>query len=836
MAIDQKQYEDSLITDIARFSHDPLGYIKYAFPWGELGGPLEKEEVRQWQRDSCEDVRKAMLLGATSTEALVPILQATASGHGSGKVHGCSLIIETPSGQRQWGSIRPGDYVFGSDGTPTKVRQIHPHPKMPIYRMIFDDGSSTICGEDHLWDVRGRQERRKRTDTWRTLSTKEIVRLGVKRSNGTAQARQWEIPIQGAARWPEAKQALHPYLVGLWLGDGSKGQPVWTKPFEELREKVRGLGYTISVSSDGMANRVLGHATKFRHGVFLKGSHERFIPHEYKYASEGQRAHLLSGLLDSDGEANACGSIGYSTTSRQLIDDIVWLARSLGGKAQLQPSVKHAWYPDGEGGRVECRDCYRATINLPFNPFTIKRRKDAYKPSGHRYLARWIDSIEYSHDEEAMCITVAAADQLYLCSDFIVTHNSAYVSMLLMWAMSTCENTRGVVTANTEKQLLTKTWPELTKWHGMAINSHWFECAATSLQAKVAPKNWRIDAIPWSEHNLEAFAGLHNKGSRIILVFDEASAISDKVWEVAEGALTDSDTEILWFAFGNPTRNGGRFRECFRKFAHRWTHKQIDCRDVPGTNKNQIKKWEEDYGIDSDFFKVRVRGMFPSSSFKQFIGTDDVDGAFGRPLRPESYNFAPVIITCDPSWSGDDPLTIGRRQGLMFKVLRSIPKNDNDVQVATLLAAIADEEGADAVMIDAGYGTGIYSVGITMGRTNWRLVWFGEKSPDPGFLNMRAWMWGQCKKWLKDGGAIPPDHELRDELSGPETVARMDGKIQIESKQDMKARGLPSPNRADALCLSFAFPVQKTARVPNGQAPPAAIMATRSTYNALRRR
>lgn len=832
---DPIEIENQLIERIAEFQRDPLGYIEFAFPWGEEGGPLAKDSLRQWQKDACGEIKAAMELGASAREALVPVLMATASGHGSGKVSGCSLIIETPAGQRRWGDIRPGDYVFGKSGAPTLVRQIHPHPKMPIYRITFDDGSSATCGEDHLWDVRGRQERRTKKDTWRTLSTKEIIKLGVKRPNGTAQARQWEIPIQGAAQWPVAKQALHPYVVGLWIGDGTKGLPTWTKNFNELRGKVRDLGYELSVSDDGKTNRILGHAEKFKSGVFSEGSHERFIPHEYKYASVEQRTHLLSGLLDSDGEATSAGTIGYSTTSRRLIDDIIWLARSLGGKAQLQPTTKEPWYPKN-GEQVQGRDCYRCTINLPWNPFTLKHRKDAYKPSEHRYLARWIDSIEYSHDEEAMCITVAAADQLYLCSDFIVTHNSAYVSMMLMWAISTCENTRGVVTANTEKQLLTKTWPELTKWHGMAINGHWFECAATSIHAKASPKNWRIDAIPWSEHNLEAFAGLHNKGSRIILIFDEASAISDKVWEVAEGALTDSDTEIIWLVYGNPTRNGGRFRECFRKFGHRWKHRQIDCRDVPGVNLIQIKKWEEDYGLDSDFFKVRVRGMFPSSSFKQYIGTDDADAAFGRNLRVENYNFAPVIITCDPSWSGDDPLVIGRRQGLMFKILRSIPKNDNDVQVATLLAAICDEEQADAVFIDAGYGTGIYSAGITMGRTNWRLVWFGEKAPDPGFLNMRAWMWGQAKKWLKDGGAIPPDHELLDELTGPETVARMDGKIQIESKQDMKARGLPSPNRADCLCLSFAFPVQKTTRMSPGAPTPTAIMATKSTYSPLRRR
>lgn len=121
-------------------------------------------------------------------------------------------------------------------------------------------------------------------------------------------------------------------------------------------------------------------------------------------------------------------------------------------------------------------------------------------------------------------------------------------------------------------------------------------------------KRWRADAIPWSEHNTEAFAGLHNERKRIIVVFDEASNIADLVWEVAEGALTDEDTEIIWVAFGNPTRNTGRFRECFRKYKHRWKCAQIDSRTVEGTNKQQLQKWVDDYGEDSDFVKVRVRG------------------------------------------------------------------------------------------------------------------------------------------------------------------------------------------------------------------------------------
>lgn len=385
---------------------------------------------------------------------------------------------------------------------------------------------------------------------------------------------------------------------------------------------------------------------------------------------------------------------------------------------------------------------------------------------------------------------------------------SAVIGMICQWGMSTCENTRVVVTANTDGQLKTKTMPEIGKWFRMAANSYWWKPTATAVYHAdpEAEKNWRLDATPWSENNTEAFAGLHNKGSRIIMVMDEGSAIADKVWEVGEGVLTDEDTEILWLVFGNPTRNTGRFRECFRRFRTLWKTRQIDSRDVEGTNKEHLAELVKTYGEDSDIVKVRVRGMFPAMSAKQFISTTDVDASVGRHLREEQYSFASKILTCDPAWEGDDELVIGLRQGLYFRILATIAKNDNDLQIATILAKHQDEQHADAVFIDAGYGTGIYSAGKSWGRT-WQLVWFAEASADPGCANKRAEMWKGVRDWLKAGGSIPKDDVLYQDLIGPETVGRPDGKIQLESKKDMKARGLPSPGRGDALALSFAYPV-----------------------------
>ena len=387
---------------------------------------------------------------------------------------------------------------------------------------------------------------------------------------------------------------------------------------------------------------------------------------------------------------------------------------------------------------------------------------------------------------------------------------SALVAWLILWAISTHEDTRGVVTANTESQLKIKTWAELSKWFRLCwYAQQFFELTATAIYSRdpTHEREWRIDQVPWSERNTEAFQGLHNKGKRILLIFDEASAIPLGIWEVSKGALTDSDTEIIWAVFGNPTRNTGAFKNCFTgPDSKRWTTRQIDSRASKFANQTEIQQWVDDYGLDSDFVKVRVRGMFPSMSAKQFISVADVDAAFGKHLHASQYDFAAKILSVDPAWEGDDEMVIGLRQGLAFKLLRTIPKNDNDIQVANIIANLQDSEHADAVFIDAGYGTGIVSAGRTLGRA-WQLVWFAGESSDPGCLNKRAEMWKLMRDWLKEGGAIPKDTVLYNDLIGPETVARMDGKMQLEAKAHMKERGLKSPNRADCLAISFAYPV-----------------------------
>lgn len=391
---------------------------------------------------------------------------------------------------------------------------------------------------------------------------------------------------------------------------------------------------------------------------------------------------------------------------------------------------------------------------------------------------------------------------------------SALVSWLILWGLSTMEDTRIVVTANTETQLQGKTFPELRKWHRLSINSHWFKPTATSIFSTddKHEKTWRADAVTWSENNTEAFAGLHNKGKRIILLFDEASAIADAIWEVAEGALTDENTEIIWCAFGNPTRNTGRFRECFGRLKHRWGHQHIDSREVDGTNKKKFEEWVHDYGEDSDFVRVRVRGMFPSASDLQFIPTHLVREAMERESR--SMPGDPLVMALDIARGGADNCVFAFRRGYDGREVKPIviPGSEarDSMKLASKAALLCEEKRPDYFFYD---GTGVGGpVGDRIKQLGFPVIeiQFGGASPDRRYANMRTFMWSRLKEWLEQGGALPNDPELELELTSVEFKHNKRDQLILESKEEMKERGLASPDKADAFAMLLAQPVMPT--------------------------
>lgn len=404
---------------------------------------------------------------------------------------------------------------------------------------------------------------------------------------------------------------------------------------------------------------------------------------------------------------------------------------------------------------------------------------------------------------------------------------STLQAWLVIWIMSTRPNCRGTITANTSTQLDTKTWASIQHWAKLSITASWFEINTTRMYYKGQRESWFCAPQSCKEENSEAFAGQHAASSTSFYVFDEDSAVPDIIHEVAQGGLTDG--EPMWFLFGNPTRSTGSFyKACFGSDRHRWKTWTIDARQSKFTNKAQIAEWIADNGEDSDFVRVRVRGLPPAASDLQYIDSASVTAAQAR----EALSFAddPLVCGLDVARGGTDNCVFWFRKGHDARTIPPIiipgAQARDSMRLVTVAADVLEREynanhgrhGEKIAMMfvdGTGIGGPIADRLRQLGHRNVMEVQFGAEAPVSNdsqgaakFANMRAFMWGQMRSWLKHG-AIPHDPQLEMDLTGPGYKHNARDQIVLESKEQMKGRGVDSPDKADALALTFAAPVTK---------------------------
>lgn len=398
---------------------------------------------------------------------------------------------------------------------------------------------------------------------------------------------------------------------------------------------------------------------------------------------------------------------------------------------------------------------------------------------------------------------------------------TAFLGWLFWWAFSTREDTRGRATANTERQLRQILQPEISKWHRLFIARDMFKVDATAIRSADPERRdtWRFDLIPWSEDNPEAFAGLHNFHKRIIVMFDEASGISDKIWEVTDGVMHEAETEIIWVCTGNPTKNTGRFKECWSKFKDSWHTSIVDSRSVSFTNKVEIEKSIAQWGIDSDYVKVRYLGEFPDTASTQLIPVDLITAARSR--APSSAFVEPLILSLDVARFGTNESVLSARRG---KDARSIPvqrwRGLSTVESGNRLALAINQLEPDATFIDeGGVGGGVVDFVRSLGHSVIGVNYGSKPSLRPqGVLvaNKRAEMYVSLLQWLREGGCIEDSEELEKQLVAIEYYFSKKQEIQLVPKEDMEKEGFPSPDWADSLAQTFAFPVSLRPRVRRG--------------------
>jgi hypothetical protein len=390
---------------------------------------------------------------------------------------------------------------------------------------------------------------------------------------------------------------------------------------------------------------------------------------------------------------------------------------------------------------------------------------------------------------------------------------SALIAWIVDWIMSTRADCHGTVTANTNDQLDKKTWAAVREWTAKCLTAHWFEINSSIMYRKGHRATWFCAPQSCAEENSEAFAGQHARASTSFYIFDEGSAVPDKIYDVAEGGLTDGEPIII--VTGNPTRSTGRFFEIvFGGLRDRWTARSIDSRTCAFSNKALLQQWVEDYGEDSDFVKVRVRGLPPSASELQYIDQHRVDGAKTRDVY--TLPDEPLIAGVDVSGGGGAWTVCRFRRGLDARVRPPIritgeASRDRNLIINALAEVLSRQqpsERVDAMFIDSAFGAPIVERLKMLGFRHVHEVSFGAKAPDPKKdANFRAYMWRTAKDWLPRGAIPKHDIRLATDLCGPGYHIDKQNRLVIESKASMKDRGVASPDDGDAFVLTFAQPV-----------------------------
>ncbi len=392
------------------------------------------------------------------------------------------------------------------------------------------------------------------------------------------------------------------------------------------------------------------------------------------------------------------------------------------------------------------------------------------------------------------------------------TGKSAMGGWIASWLASTRPDSIGTVTAGTATQLKMRTWAAVRYWMSLCLTAGWFDIQASGIFHTRHKQTWKILPQTCRKENAQSFAGQHAKTSTSWYLFDEASEVPDPIWTTAYGGLTDG--EPMMFVWGQPVRNTGQFYEVnFGKLKARWNTRRVDSRTSRFTNKELIKQWEKDYGVESDFYKVRVLGYPPKASELQYIDKGRVDAARVRVQRALEND--PMVAGFDVSGGGTAWNVIRFRKGLNGNVrepIRLPGEADPDRnQRVGICAELLREKGPNqiaALFIDAAFGAPIATRLQALGFTNVFEVNFGGASPTAYQKNMRAYMYSSAKDWL-NLGALPDEDLLSDQLIAPGYHINTGGELVLEPKESVLARmGADAcMDDADAFVLTFAQPV-----------------------------
>jgi phage terminase large subunit len=383
---------------------------------------------------------------------------------------------------------------------------------------------------------------------------------------------------------------------------------------------------------------------------------------------------------------------------------------------------------------------------------------------------------------------------------------SCFQSWMVLWFLSTHYPAKIVLTANTSAQLNDVLMSEINKWHRRMSPAfrEQIEVKSDRVELKAAPTESFAACRTSRRENPEALQGFH--ADNMLFLIDEASGIDDIVFEVAAGALsTKGAKQVLT---GNPTRTSGYFYDAFNKMRENWYCMTVSCEDSTRVDPQFIEDMKKQYGEDSSIYGVRVLGCFPKQDDDVLIPLHIVESAIGRDVEPAGQ----VVWGLDVARFGADRSCLVKRQGNYVFPDINVWQGKDLMQLCGLVHAeyrlASDDRRPVEIMVDViGLGAGVVDRLCEMGLPA-RGVNVGEGSTvKEKYINRRAELWFEMREWfMARDCCIPDDPTLVGELTSPRYQFTSNGKMKMESKEEMKRRGLRSPDVADALVLTMESP------------------------------
>lgn len=398
------------------------------------------------------------------------------------------------------------------------------------------------------------------------------------------------------------------------------------------------------------------------------------------------------------------------------------------------------------------------------------------------------------------------------------TGKTTTTAWLLEWFLFAFKEALVPCTAPTSTQMHDVLWKECMKWiqkmpTGLADLYDW---TSSYIRIKEHPETWFARARTASKDKPEALAGLH--APYMMFTIDEASGVPEEVFNTAEGSLTEDNAFVLMIS--NPTRLTGHFYDSHHRDKENWQNITLNSEESPIVDAEYKQRIEDKHGKDSDEYRIRVQGKFPRE--------DSVDKKGYVQLIPrkiinvvrDSLQFAgPKRLGIDPAGSGQNKTEWVIRDGFQAKIVMSQEVSD-EKGIALITHGIVNEYDVpkDEIYIDA-FGTGakvlphLYRIGveahaINVGDKMKDVEHFNPDEFEMEFLNLRAYAYWKTYLWLASGGRLVGDIKDWEQLLTVRSRRNLQGMLQIMPKQEMRKEGLPSPDKADALMLTFCDPME----------------------------